>query len=191
MRGCGSARLSLQVSARIEGAIRRFDGLRRIALTLIRTTLLVWCILVLILRSLRSKRLEGWAANWVRAATLRDARLRRAPQDEASRRGLAAALGATRVIASGKRSDPESQRRLDGFVAFAPRDDASCLSLHQFRPGYDGGLHRLHRHGVCHRTADALFRKRIDRLHFHPRIFVARAIEHVDAERQVVAGETP
>jgi hypothetical protein len=36
----------------------------------------------LILRSERSERLEGWAADKVRVATLRDAALRAAPQGE-------------------------------------------------------------------------------------------------------------
>ena len=38
----------------------------------------------LILRSERSERLGGWAANTVRVATLRDAVLRTAPQGEVS-----------------------------------------------------------------------------------------------------------
>jgi len=69
--------------------------------------------------------------------------------------------------------------------------DAPGRSFRQFRPRRDGRLHRLHRHRVRNRPADALLRKRIQRLHLEPGIFVAGAIEHVDAERQVVAGKAP
>jgi hypothetical protein len=37
------------------------------------------------------------------------------------------------------------------------------------------------------RVADAFHGKRIQRLHFEPGIFVARAVEHIGAEWQIVA----
>src|SRR4051812_40327956 len=61
----------------------------------------------------------------------------------------------------------------------------------QFRPWHDGRLHRLHRHRVRNRAADAFLRERIQRLRLEPGIFVARAVEHIDAQRQIVAGESP
>src|SRR5438445_6518768 len=64
-------------------------------------------------------------------------------------------------------------------------------SPRQFRPRHDSRLHRLHRHRVRNRAADAFLRERIQRLHLEPGIFVARAVEHIDAERQIVAGESP
>src|SRR5207247_1970566 len=62
---------------------------------------------------------------------------------------------------------------------------------HQLRPGHDGGLDGAHRHRVRDGPADAGLVERIERLHVEPGIFVLAAVEHVDAERQIVAGETP
>src|ERR1700730_2129865 len=67
----------------------------------------------------------------------------------------------------------------------------AAKSFRQLRPRHDGRFHRLHRHRIGYRAADALFGKRIDRLHLEPGIFAARAIEHIDAERQIVAVEAP
>src|SRR5260370_649802 len=44
---------------------------------------------------------------------------------------------------------------------------------------------------TCDCAPDACLRERIERLHVKPRICGARAIEHVDAKRQVVAGKCP
>jgi len=59
------------------------------------------------------------------------------------------------------------------------------------RPWHDGRFHGFHRDGVGNRARDPIFRERIQRLHVEPRIFGFRAIEHVDPERQVIAGEPP
>ena len=64
-------------------------------------------------------------------------------------------------------------------------------SPRQFRPRHDGRLHRLHRHRIRDRASDAFLGKRIQRLHLEPGIFVARTVEHIDAEREIVAGESP
>src|SRR5262249_27406822 len=62
---------------------------------------------------------------------------------------------------------------------------------HQLRPWDDGRFDRLHCHRVLDGAGNSVLVKRVERLHFEPRIFVARAIEHVDVEWQVVAGKAP
>jgi hypothetical protein len=52
---------------------------------------------------------------------------------------------------------------------------------------HDGSFHRLHRHRIRNRAADAFLRERIQGLHLEPGIFVARAVEHIGAEWQIVA----
>ena len=44
---------------------------------------------------------------------------------------------------------------------------------------------------LIYRKQRQLFVRKPPRLHIEPRLFGARAVEHVDAERQVVAGKAP
>src|SRR5262249_7336006 len=70
------------------------------------------------------------------------------------------------------------------------REETSPVS-HQPRPGHEWRLDRLHRHRVLDRARDAIFVEGVERLHVEPGILVAGAVEHVDAEWQVVGGEGP
>src|SRR5580700_1255360 len=68
---------------------------------------------------------------------------------------------------------------------------ATDALLEQLGPWSDSRFHRLHSHSVGDGPTDAVLGERIERLHIEPRVFVTGAIEHVDAKRQVVAGEAP
>src|SRR3569832_910564 len=89
---------------------------------------------------------------------------------------------------------PCSSLILTGLLASIWQDDRprSCTgSFHKLWPRHDGGFDGFHRHRVRNRAGHAVFREWIDRLHVCPRILGPGAIEHVDAKRQVVAGEAP
>src|SRR5262249_25805486 len=77
------------------------------------------------------------------------------------------------------------------WMRLLPADFAIPTRSHQLRPWDDGRFDRLHCHCIVHRAGNAFLVEWVERLHFEPRIFVARAVEHVDAERQVVAGKAP
>src|SRR5262249_48520935 len=62
---------------------------------------------------------------------------------------------------------------------------------HQLRPWHDRRLDRAHRDRVVDRAADPRLVERIKRLHVEPGIFVTAAVEHVAAQRHIVAVETP